>query len=148
MYKDMKTIETNRSVEFACAAQTLRKAARLITRRYEDGLRQVNLTASQFSILQALVLHSELSFKIISSTLGLEQTTLSRLLKVLEKRELVTIEKSESDGRGRIISATTLGRQTFEEAELIWRPINEDCLSRLSKADWQGVKIALNKLSI
>lgn len=139
--------QDDKIVDFACAAQTLRRAARLISRRYEDGLRQVNLTASQFSILQALSFAKRMPFAMISKTLGLEQTTLSRLLKTMEKRELIRIEADDNDGRGRIVIATNEGREIFEHAKQIWQPINDEHLSRITVEDWATVKAALNALT-
>jgi len=147
MYIRMKNRSTPPLVDFACAAQTLRKASRLISKRYEDGFRKVNLTASQFSILQALTYAKEMPFGRISDVLGLDQTTLSRLLKTLEKRQLVAVQPDKNDARGRTVSSTVAGKELFEEAELIWRSINDDSLSRLSDDDWQTVKRALNVLT-
>lgn len=141
----MKTNLTE--IEFACAAQTLRRAARLISRKYEDGLRQVNLTASQFSILQALIFTKSMPFKMISNTLGLEQTTLSRLLRTLEKRNLIRIEADQNDGRSRVIFATEEGQALFQKAKRIWRPINDEHLSRITSDDWNTVKAALKALT-
>jgi len=107
----------------------------------------VNLTASQFSILQALAFRKTLPFKTISSTLGMEQTTLSRLLKTLEKRDLISISVSENDSRSRVISATPQGTAVFEDAQQIWQRINDDSLSRLNESDWQVAKAALTALS-
>lgn len=140
-------VHDDKTTDFACAAQTLRRAARLISRRYEDGLRQVNLTASQFSILQALIYAEKMPFGMISKTLGLQQTTLSRLLKTMEKRGLIRIETDDKDSRGRVVFATEDGREIFALAQQIWQPINDEHLSRVTADDWLTVKAALNALT-
>lgn len=143
----MEDASTRPDPKFACAAQTLRRASRLITRRYEDALRPFNLTASQFSILQAVTLYKVAPFKSISSTLGLEQTTLSRLLKLLEKRGLVEMDVDPKDARGRVISITHKGRHLFQDARVAWQSVNDDSLSRLSQEEWDNMQNALHILS-
>jgi DNA-binding MarR family transcriptional regulator len=134
-------------IKFGCVAQTLRRAARLLSRRYEETLRFVNLTVSQYTILQALTHAEKLPFGAISSVLGLEQTTLSRLLKTLEKRELIAIRTDNNDRRSRIVSITAAGSRLFNEAAILWQKINDESLSRLSEDDWKSVEQALLTLS-
>lgn len=143
----MKPNAPSSEIDFACAAQTVRRAARLISRKYEDGLRQVGLTASQFSILQALDFAKQMPFGLMSSKLGLEQTTLSRLLRTLEKRGLVTVTADENDARGRVVTPTDEGRSVFAQARHIWKPINDDHLSRIDPDEWTAVKAALRALT-
>ena len=141
--------DTSKSDEpkFACAAQTLRKAARLITRRYEDALRPFNLTASQFSILQAVTLQKVARFKVIATLLGVEQTTLTRLLKLLERRCLIEVNVDPQDARSRVITMTVDGHKLFSKARLAWQSVNDESLSRLNEEDWDNARAILNTLS-
>ena len=43
-----------RTVELPCACANLRRAARTVTKLYEDQLRDSGLRATQFTLLQAL----------------------------------------------------------------------------------------------
>lgn len=145
----MYMTDTAKRVEpkFSCVAQTLRKAARLITRRYEDVLRPFNLTASQFSILQAVTLQKFARFKMLASLLGIEQTTLTRLLKILEKRGLIEVGIDPEDARSRVISATIDGQDLFQNARLAWQSVNNESLSRLKEEDWDNAQAVLTILS-
>ncbi len=61
----------------------------------------------------------------LADLLGLERTTLTRNLAVLQKGDLVNIAKGEGDGRMRIISITPAGKQRLIQALPLWRDIQK-----------------------
>lgn len=134
-------------MEFECVVQNLRRASRLISRRYEEALRPINLTSSQFTILQALSGRKGLPYGMMSLILGFEQTTLSRLLKTLEKRGLLVARQDPEDRRSRIVSITTAGQKHFDEAKALWQIEHDKSLARMTGKEWSAVKSALSKLS-
>lgn len=135
------------SIEFSCVAQTLRRASRLVSRRYEDLLRPFDLTASQYTILNALSDSQGLPQGRIAQVLGFEQTTFTRLVKTLEKRGLISIQPDPDDRRGRLLQKTPAGQALYEKAFSQWELAQQASFERLTDNDWQTLKTILSKLS-
>jgi DNA-binding MarR family transcriptional regulator len=143
----MSVAKQTPSVEFECVAQNLRRAARLVTRRYEDALRPVDLTASQFTILQALRGRSSIPQGLLAEILGFEQTTMTRLAALMLKRALITSNPDPDDKRGRLLSISKDGATLYEQAAPLWQKSQDLTLGRMSQDAWQDVRKALKTLS-
>jgi DNA-binding MarR family transcriptional regulator len=135
------------SIEFDCVAQNLRRAARLVTRRYEEALRPVDLTASQFTILQALRGGRKIPQGMLADILGFEQTTMTRLAALMLKRALITSEPDPDDKRGRLLSISKEGTALYERAAPLWQKAQDITLGRMPQDAWHGVRKALKTLS-
>ena len=61
----------------------------------------------------------------ISSRMGMEATSLTRTLKSLEEKGLITRQKNPDDGRGVLIYLTDLGKQMREQSKLTVLKFNE-----------------------
>ncbi|WP_146739712.1 MarR family winged helix-turn-helix transcriptional regulator [Hyphomonas pacifica] len=68
----------------------LLRAARRITREYDDALRPVGLTVTQFGLLNSVDRYEPDSISELADLLALDRTTLSRNLKPLEKAGLIS----------------------------------------------------------
>jgi DNA-binding MarR family transcriptional regulator len=135
------------SIGFDCVAQNLRRAARLVTRRYEEALRPVDLTASQFTILQALQGGRKVPQGMLADILGFEQTTMTRLGALMLKRTLITSEPDPDDKRGRLLSISKEGAALYEQAAPLWQNAQDITLGRMPLDAWHGVRKALKTLS-
>jgi DNA-binding MarR family transcriptional regulator len=69
-----------------CACSALRRASRAITQHYERHFRGSGLRATQFTILATLAQAGPLSISELSDQLGLDRTTLSRNLRLIEDK--------------------------------------------------------------
>jgi DNA-binding MarR family transcriptional regulator len=134
-------------LQFDCVAQNLRRAARLVTRRYEEALRPARLTTSQFTILTALNGAPQLPQGKMAAILGFEQTTLTRLLKPLARRGLVEIRPDPDDGRGRLVALSKGGSAALAQARPLWEAVQANNLARLSAGEWPALRTTLTKLS-
>src|SRR5919197_3967964 len=83
--------EDLKSVATECACRRLRGAARTVTRLYDEALRPTGLRTTQFTLMVAAELHGEAQISQLADTLNLERTTLTRELKVLEDRGLISV---------------------------------------------------------
>jgi len=133
--------------EFTCVTQTLRSAARLVTRRYEEALRPTGLTASQYTILQALSIAKQMGPSDLGDILAFEQTTATRLLATLEKRGLVEFTAHPDDARRRLSQLTPLGHTVFSQAYPLWQKAQDETLQRVSDGDWTDAKAVLRQLA-
>ena len=89
-----------------CIMQALRSTARLITQRNDDALRSEDLTASQFTILAAISVQSGIKVTTLAERVGMDRTTLNRVLAPLQRRGLV---RHRSEPRRRACQSGSLG---------------------------------------
>jgi DNA-binding MarR family transcriptional regulator len=66
-----------------CLATRVRQLSRIVTRVYDDALRPLGITASQFTLLTQLAQQDGITAVEIGHTLDIEKSTLSRNLKRL-----------------------------------------------------------------
>jgi DNA-binding MarR family transcriptional regulator len=103
-----------------CLCLASRRAARALTRAYDRRLRSEGIRATQLSVLVMLALRGPTRIGALADALGLERTTLTRNLALLEKRKWVKIRPGE-DSRARIAQLTAIGRRKAEVAVPAWR---------------------------
>jgi DNA-binding MarR family transcriptional regulator len=70
--------------------------------------------------------------------MGMESTSLSRLLKVMEKRELIKRIKNPNDGRGVLIHLTSFGKRHRENSKAVVLDFNEEIDKQLSRQQVQS----------
>ena len=128
-----------------CTAGRLLRAARRITREYDDALRPVGLTVTQFGLLNAVGRYEPDSISELADLLALDRTTLSRNLKPLEKAGLI-FRGEESEGRRRRLLLTTLGVRRLEEAYPLWQEVQDRTEARLGEEGRNHLKAGLNAL--
>ena len=120
----MDRIETIDGGEFrdctGCVCAGLRRAARAVTRHYARHMRPTGLIGSQFSTLVALSRLGAMPVSRLADQLAVERTTLTRNLKPLERKGLITIG-GDADGRVRFVEITAKGKAAARKALPAWR---------------------------
>lgn len=135
-------------IDAACACLGLRRAARLVARRYDEALRPAGLTSGQFSILAALLRDRPLRLGELGDRLGLDRTTLNRNLRPLEELGLLHSIADPADGRVRGLALTAAGLRRLRAALPLWEEAQADCTRRLfGKAGWSALKAQLDRLA-
>jgi DNA-binding MarR family transcriptional regulator len=129
-----------------CLCSTTRRAARLLTVYYEDALRPANLTPSQFELLATLSARPDLAQTAIAEAIAVDQTTLSRNLKLLIGRKWVRRAASSADRRQSVYSLTPAGRRIWREALPSWRHAQDQIRESLG-SDWLNVWATLERLT-
>jgi DNA-binding MarR family transcriptional regulator len=112
-----------------CACKGLRRAARDITQRYERALAPSGVKATQFPILVALGEGDAIPLTPLADALALDRTTLTRNLRILEGRGLVTIGAAAHDGRMRVVSITGEGLRVLAQALELWRAEQDEIVA-------------------
>ena len=108
-----------RDIGRACACFKVRKAARTITRIYEEVLRPIGLRSTQFSLLMATRILGPVTVVKLAQITVMDRTTLTRNLQVLEKRRLIEIKPGE-DRREREVTLTAAGMEVLAKAVPLW----------------------------
>lgn len=104
-----------------CLCLAARRAARTITREFDQALRPHGLRATQFTLLSALHLAGPQSIGDLAELLSTERTTLTRNLAVAERHGWATTRASRNDARSRVASITPKGSRVLGAALPAWR---------------------------
>jgi DNA-binding MarR family transcriptional regulator len=115
-----------------CFALQARKTANLLARVYNAALEPLGVEISQFSTLCALALEQSDSITELAAGLGVERSTLTRNLKVLERDDLIAL--SEREGRRSRYRLTPKGRRMLSKALPIWSDVQVRVAAALSDA--------------
>lgn len=130
-----------------CLCATVRRAARLLTRRYEEALEPAGVTPGQFEMLMALRHATALDQSQLAAYLEIDQTTLSRSLRLLLRERWLIEEKAAGDRRRRMYRLTELGRAVLADAQRRWQSAHrqmEDALGEPMTALWPALDRILN----
>ncbi|MFD8424740.1 MarR family winged helix-turn-helix transcriptional regulator [Streptomyces sp. NPDC059466] len=114
---------TPTSVADQCNNLALRKAARYLGATYDKALAPVGLRSTQFSILQRLSAHGEMTITSLADAIAMDRTTMASNLKPLAREGLVTVEPSATDRRARIAAITPDGLSRLKAALPLWKAV-------------------------
>lgn len=114
-----------RAVVHGCAGVNVRLAARRITRFLEAGMRDTGLSVAQFGLMTHIAAAGDDTIGVLAERSGLDQSTLSRNLRGLERDGLVEIAVVEKDLRRRAVWLTEKGARRLEAAIPAWRRAHE-----------------------
>jgi DNA-binding MarR family transcriptional regulator len=130
----------------SCACTTVRTAARVITRAYDDALRPTGLSAAQLAILAAVDVDEATSIAALSKRLGMDRTTLSRNLKPLVQEGLTALG-AEGWKRSKTVRLTKEGRARLARASAAWETVQAAFLRAFGETQWQRLRGDLRKLT-
>src|SRR2546426_9666541 len=103
-----------------CACSALRRASRAVTQHYEKHFRSSGLRATQFTVLATLAQTGPLSISELSAQLGLDRTTLSRTLRLIEDQGWISA-LAHGDQRVRKMALSPRGRKKASAALAFWK---------------------------
>jgi DNA-binding MarR family transcriptional regulator len=133
-------------VPATCMGMHIRRASRIVTQIYDEAMRPTGLAISQFTVLVALHLVKSISVTRLAQELYTDQTTLTRNLKLLEKRGLITIEPG-SDRRVRLAALTEAGEQALAQALPLWEQAQAEVRQKFGSQKWQSLLSLLSDLT-
>lgn len=123
-----RTAGTSSAVETAlveqrgqCICGNLRMASRLVTAYYDEALRPCGIEANQMTMLWVAHAFAGQPAKALAQATGMDQSTASRNLAVLEARGLVSSTPATGDRRQRLVRLTPRGRATLIRAFPRWQ---------------------------
>jgi len=116
----------------ACAGWNSRLAARRITQFLDAKMAPAGLGIAQVGLLAQIAVASDDTLGALAERIGLDQSTLSRNLKVLERDGLVEIAVVERDQRRRMVWLTEQGARRLEAAIPLWRQAQAALAAKLS----------------
>jgi DNA-binding MarR family transcriptional regulator len=123
----------------ACACMNLRKTARLIAQYYDQRVRPSGLRITQFTLLYTLGLLAPVSVSKLADNMGMDRTTLTRNLGLLEKDGLIERQPGE-DARVRMLSLTEKGETSVRETRPYWEIAQKDFLKNFGARRWNNLR--------
>ena len=103
-----------------CLATRVRQLSRIVTRLYDDAMRPLGITASQYTLLAQLASRDGITAVEIGHGLDIEKSTLSRNLKRLLVLGLIVMDPP-AGRRGRGLHLTPKGQGVLKEAYPVWQ---------------------------
>jgi len=117
--------------EQGCTSMRLQAASRLAMQVYARYFGDSGLTGPQFAALAFLHRDDGLSVGRLAELLDTDQTTVTRNLRLLDRRGLVRQEIDRGDRRRRAIRLTAEGRRVFRAALPLWQQAQAELARRL-----------------
>jgi len=139
--------ETTLHVRDRCMCLHAQRAARVLARRFDDGLRPHGLTNEQFSLLMSLNRPKPATIGALAQLLGADRTTLTAALKPLVRKELAVVAPDPDDRRSRQVSLTRAGHDRLLAALPVWLSLHEALENGLDDPDPQQMRTGLNALA-
>ena len=112
-----------------CVCGNLRMAARLVTAYYDAALRPCGIEANQMTMLWVAYAEDAQPANQLAHAAGMDQSTASRNIAVLEARGLVTSIPATTDRRQRLIRLTRRGRALLGRALPKWQQAQAEIAS-------------------
>jgi DNA-binding MarR family transcriptional regulator len=132
-------------VTWQCACFNTRKAARAVTKFYDDILASSGLKSTQLTMLGAISISGPTRMSELADMLALDKTTLTRNLKLLEADGLIEVAAGD-DRRVRIVALTQAGTDALALALPFWREAQRRVVEHLGEARWRGLFDDLAKI--
>ena len=108
------------STAATCLATRVRQLSRIITRVYDDAMRPLGITASQYTLLAQLAARDAITAVEIGHELDIEKSTLSRNLKRLLALGHISMDPP-AGRRGRGLHLTPKGQAILKDAFPVWQ---------------------------
>jgi len=129
-----------------CAALNFRRTARAVTRLYDLALAPAGIRATQMAILTAVAKFQPVSISRIGEILVLDQTTLTRSLRLMQKQRLLEVSPRAAKRR-RFVTLTDAGVKALGLAVPLWRAVQARFLSDVGGENWSVLRTELERLA-
>ncbi len=130
----------------ACVGFNLRRTTRLLQRLYDEAFEPLGLKGTQFSLLMAVAGNKGATIGELAQPLGMERSTLSRNITVMQKKGLVIVEEGK-DRRQQKISITGQGLSVLQDALSLWERVQERLIRELGEERIKNLLADLQSLS-
>ncbi|MCH7806503.1 MAG: winged helix-turn-helix transcriptional regulator [Proteobacteria bacterium] len=130
----------------ACACHVLRKAARKVSRLYDDALRSTGIKATQLVMLSGVALREGATLTGLAEGLGMDRTTLSRNLTPLTKNGWIQVSP-EGYRRTRTVELTAKGNKVLEDTLPRWQAVQKSLRKKIGKKSWNAIQLEMARMA-
>jgi DNA-binding MarR family transcriptional regulator len=135
------------TVRRMCACDQLRRVTRGVTQIYDNAVLPSGLRITQLAIFVGLSTEGDVPLTVLAEGLGLDRTTLTRNLKVLEDRGLIRTYEHEDDARVRMVSMTLEGSRMLSAALERWAKVQAVVEERFGRERLLALESELSEFS-
>jgi DNA-binding MarR family transcriptional regulator len=135
------------TVRRMCACDQLRRVTRGVTQMYDNAVLPSGLRITQLAIFVGLSTEGDVPLTVLAEGLGLDRTTLTRNLKVLEDRGLIRTYEHADDARVRMVSMTLEGSRMLTEALRLWTEVQGFVEGRFGRERLMALESELSAFS-
>ena len=128
----------------SCTCGELRKAARAVTLLYDNAFKSSGLLSTQLGVLHLIYKSESIRISHLAKELGMDRTTLTRNLSVLERQGYINISAGK-DTRTRIITITSKGRATVAKAIPLWNDVQRKVRKQMGQDSWSALMDSLSQ---
>ena len=128
----------------SCTCSELRRAARAVTLLYDNAFRSSGLLSTQLGVLHVIYKSDSIRISHLAKELGLDRTTLTRNLSVLQRQGFIKIS-SGKDNRTRIVTITNKGRTTIAKAIPLWNDVQNKVKEQMGETLWNELMVNLSQ---
>lgn len=124
-----------------CYCATMRQLARAVTLLYQEVLKDTDLPATQYTVLQVLELAANATTTELAQLIGMDQTTATRTLALIKKAGFAT-DSVGTDRRERRWGLTSKGLAQLKKLRPRWEAAQEAFEKRLGRSEAIALKSA------
>lgn len=128
----------------SCAAFNLRRASRAVSAAYDAGLAPTGLRSTQFAILTAVAGLQPAPVGDIARMLVMDQTTMTRNLRLLAREGLVDVP-ARGPKREKRVTLTPLGERKLKAAMPVWRALQARFDEAFGVQKWRELRRELQR---
>jgi DNA-binding MarR family transcriptional regulator len=132
---------------YPCLCAAIRKAGRILTRQYDKYLKPSGLKVTQFSMMANIARNPAITVSELAKLMFMDQTTVSRNLRVLEKCGYVHLEPEVTDHRFKRIWIANMGMSKMNEARPLWEKSQLHTEQVLGRPSIEGLLSSLKKMA-
>ena len=103
-----------------CLCLHVQRAARALSRRFDEAFQPYGITSGQFSLMNGLNQPEPPTIGAVAQLLAMDRSTVTANLKPLEKAGFVAISRDDNDRRGKRIALTDAGRAVLAKTAPVW----------------------------
>ena len=123
----------------------IKQTASMLHVAFNNLLKPYSIAGEQFILMRLVNETPEISQKEIADFLVKDKTTVTKMLYVLEKKELITKERHKEDRRAYNITITQKGRDLIEEVAQVLNPHVEAFNAQFSEEEIKVFSTVINK---
>jgi DNA-binding MarR family transcriptional regulator len=121
-----------------CACTNFRKAARVVTRLFDETLEPCGLRGTQLALLLQLSLEDKTTVPRLARTMVTEESTVARNIQPLIRRGFVTTHR-EPGRRTQTLTLTSQGWAALERAVPLWKSAQTAFENLIGSNQWPRV---------
>ena len=128
----------------SCTCGELRKASRAVTLLYDNAFKSSGLLSTQLDALHVIYKSDSTRISHLAKDLGMDRTTLTRNLSVLERQGFIKISSGQ-DNRTRIVVITSKGRTAVAKAIPLWNEVQRKVRQQMGETLWNELMDNLSR---